>query len=80
MYNVNNAEEYVLGRFTAAGTSKATIYLKRGSLPGITIEFVDGALPESESNPSPPGLPPVYYYPCEETFYSTAIKPEGWPE
>ncbi|WP_406685053.1 DUF4249 domain-containing protein [Seonamhaeicola sp. MEBiC1930] len=80
MFNVKNNDEYVLGRFTAAATSKATIFLKREALQGFIVEFPMESDPENESQGDPPGLPPVYYYPCEETFYSTAIKPEGWPD
>ncbi|WP_406685055.1 DUF4249 domain-containing protein [Seonamhaeicola sp. MEBiC1930] len=78
MYNVNNSEEYVLGRFTAAATSKATIFLEREALQGTVADPVDLFFPESDSNPTPPGAPPVLYAPCVEGFYSTSIKPEGW--
>ncbi|KJD35158.1 hypothetical protein PW52_10770 [Tamlana sedimentorum] len=78
MYNPNQEDEYVLGRFTAAATSKATIFLDRESLQGA-IDALEVLFPESENNPTPPGTPEVLYAPCREGFYSTSIKPEDWP-
>ncbi|MEO9510873.1 MAG: DUF4249 domain-containing protein [Flavobacteriaceae bacterium] len=81
MYNPDNPDEYVLGRFTAASTEIAHIFLEREHLEEEQI--VNGiTAPEGtwQTFPEPPeGY--VFMAPCqEESRYNTGIKPEGWPD
>ncbi|KQC30034.1 DUF4249 domain-containing protein [Flagellimonas eckloniae] len=80
MFNPNNADEFVLGRFTAAPAEIARVFIKRSHITerSLILDVV-----KQEGQPPPPGLLPeewVFYAPCpEESRYNTSNKPEGWP-
>lgn len=78
LYNVNEENEYVLGRFTATSTLRTDIFIDRTTIQEDPLEM-QGNNPENENQGTPPGIPAVYVAPCVETFYSTAIKPDNWP-
>ncbi|RRQ49439.1 DUF4249 domain-containing protein [Maribacter algicola] len=79
LYNINDSEEFVLGRFTAAASSVVNMYVERELIneaaiatrqpPAVSLEPTLGS-------PYPP--PPTNLAPCEESRYRTAIEPEGW--
>ncbi|PIB26911.1 hypothetical protein BFP75_08110 [Maribacter sp. 4G9] len=79
LYNVNDSEEFVLGRFTAAASSVVNVFVERELIneaaiatrqpPAVSLEPTIGS-------PYPP--PATNLAPCEESRYRTAIEPEGW--
>lgn len=82
IFNPNDNEEYVLGRFTAGATSTATIFIKRGNITDGILETV--RKPTPENSPGPPNCElieegPVLYAPCIEGRYVTGIRPKDWP-
>ncbi len=86
IYNPDDSEEYVLGRFTAAASVKESIFIERGNIPDESIEgsqpiqlegcevcVMDGvACGTSEC--------PIFTVPCEERRDRTGIMPPGWIE
>ena len=75
--NVNDAEDFVFGRFTAVATRTVSIFIDRTNIPAEVIEV---ALPlEFEPTIASPHPPPATTIaPCTETRFRTAIQPEGW--
>lgn len=75
MFNPNDSEAYILGRFTAAASSTASIYIDRK-------EITEAQLDDSESgNYEQYGVvpdPQTVSIPCEETRYRTGVTPQGW--
>jgi hypothetical protein len=79
LYNANDSQEIVLGRFTVAASSVVNVYVERELIneaaiatrqpPAVSLEPTIGS-------PYPP--PPTNLVPCEESRYRTAIEPEGW--
>jgi hypothetical protein len=77
MYNPEDSNEYVLGRFTASSAFTKTIMIDRTMITDRPIE--SQLIPKPEPLPTGPG--PVYdKAPCEESRYRTSIEPEGWIE
>ncbi|MBU3822654.1 DUF4249 domain-containing protein [Flavobacteriaceae bacterium XHP0103] len=77
MYNPNDANEYVLGRFTAASAFTQTIMVDRTTVEEAPIDTP--IRPNPEPTPSGPG-PHYTDAPCNESRYRTSIQPEGWIE
>nr|WP_299073892.1 DUF4249 domain-containing protein [uncultured Allomuricauda sp.] len=81
MFNPADSEEFVLGRFTAAPTDIARIFIERDQIVGPEIEAEIEEVTE-EDRP-PPGVAPedwVFYVSCpEENRYNTSFRPVGWP-
>lgn len=83
LYNINDKDEIVLGRFTVASGSSKSIYIPRGKLLGNEIR--GPKLPQVEKFgdrvPQPLSIfdYPIFA-PCEEGAYRTAIKPLNWPK
>ena len=75
MYNPEDPNEYVLGRFTAASAITKSIMIDRTSIETPAIE--SPITPRPEPQPTSPG-PHYLYAPCYEGRYSTSIEPEGW--
>ena len=81
LYNTNDLQEFVLGRFTVASESNISIFQDR-------TEFGDKAVsnnsaygrqrldPEIYEMPLPEPL--TFFAPCQETRFRTSIVPEGW--
>lgn len=76
MYNPQDSNEYVLGRFTATSATTTTIMIDRTMIAESPLE--PQIIPSQESNPAP--MPYVYTAPCVESRHRTTIKPEGWIE
>ena len=77
MYNPEDPNEYVLGRFTASSATKKTIMIDRTKIEEHPIGSKIAPHPE----PPPMGNEPhITSAPCEESRYRTAIEPEGWIE
>ena len=81
LFNPNNIEEFVLGRFTVASESNSSLFQNRKDLrdkvtnnaSAYGIKKID---PEIYGMPLPEPL--TYFAPCEETRFRTAIEPQGW--
>ncbi len=75
--NPDDANEFVFGRFTAAATSVASIFIDRSGVAASPLESREPIVLEPQLNsPYPP--PPTITAPCLETKFRTAIRPVGW--
>ncbi len=76
--NRNNADEFVFGRFTAAATSVASIFIDRSAIEDPELEAREPIVQEAFGDPLPPPITTIA--PCSETKFRTAITPPGWIE
>jgi len=77
MTNVNDPNDFVFGRFTAASTATASIFINRNGIAEGPIEATIVEITEPPLNsPYPP--PITLFAPCTETRFRTAIQPVGW--
>ncbi len=77
LYNPDNPDEYVLGRFTAAAQVSRDVFIERIGLEEAQLE--DRIIGQAEEYGSVP--PPVTTSaPCISGPYRTAVEPEGWLE
>ena len=77
IYNPNDPNEYVLGRFTASSATTKTIMIDRTFIEETPLES------QISANPEPIPMPPEIWVdkaPCEESIHRTSIQPEGWME
>lgn len=72
LFNPNDPDDLVLGQFTTAGVSTKSIYIDRSLLSESPIRPDDPII--LENCPSCPQS-----FPCEESAFRTAVKPDGWP-
>lgn len=77
LYNPDNREEYVLGRFTVAAQSGAEVFIERLSLPEDQLE--EPTFAQAEEYGSVPD-PMATTAPCQEGPYRTSVAPNGWRE
>lgn len=90
MFNPQDENEFVLGRFTAAATVKKSIFIDRETIVEPPIEesnFLELetclllCLPEQCNGATLPCTKPIIITTsCSETRFQTAIEPEGWVE
>ena len=79
LINSEDNDEFVFGRFTAAATSVASIFIDRSAIEEIMIENREPIIVEPQiASPYPP--PATITAPCSETKFRTAIQPIGWIE
>ena len=81
LYNPNDEDEIIMGRFTVASGSSKTIYILRNNLAGNAVSEYERNRYEKfgDNVPQPLGmLDYPIYVPCEEGLYRTSIEPEGW--
>jgi hypothetical protein len=83
IYNPDNDEEYVLGRFTAASSTTMSVFIERDSISESAIEPFNIFKSECEifcgkAVCKSPGCEFETVVPCNETRFRTAIRPEGW--
>ena len=77
LINLNDPDEFVFGRFTAAATATATVFVDRSNIQEPKLETRDPILVEPTfMSPYPP--PATITAPCSETKFRTAIRPPGW--
>ncbi len=75
--NPNDSDDYIFGRFTAAATSTAALFIERTFLPDQEIELRDPIVLEPQvASPYPP--PATATAPCSENKFRTSIPPNGW--
>ncbi|MEX0288876.1 MAG: DUF4249 family protein [Flavobacteriaceae bacterium] len=75
MSNVNDSEDFVFGRFTAAASSTASIFIDRTDIPEAPIETYEPINVE-EFGEGPPPL--TTQAPCLEGRFRTSEEPETW--
>lgn len=86
IYNIDDDEEYVLGRFTTASTTTRSIFINRESITERPIEVairLDLEVCEevcSLIECTTEACSEVTIAPCVESRYRTGIEPEGWIE
>jgi len=89
MFNPNNSDEFVLGRFTAAAAVVKSIFIDRTQIREASVERPTTLRPEKCADicrgsdcspfiPPPPECIPITRIPCEESRFRTSIRPEGW--
>ncbi|MEO1009722.1 MAG: DUF4249 domain-containing protein [Bacteroidota bacterium] len=78
MFNVEDGDEFVLGRFTAAASSVARIFINRRAITEEVLEPRSALIFEEMFDPVPPPITTIA--PCEESRFRTGIRPEGWIE
>jgi hypothetical protein len=77
LFNPNDSDDFVFGRFTTAATSTSQIFIERGSIEEDEIENQRQIVVEPTfMSPYPP--PATIEAPCEEGRFRTAIQPEAW--
>ncbi|MEZ4809784.1 MAG: DUF4249 domain-containing protein [Allomuricauda sp.] len=87
MFNPNDDNETVLGRFTAAASSSASVFINRSEIAEDPIERFRRRVSESCETVCPscisgpgPSCPIVLDAVCEENRFRTGKEPEGWQE
>ena len=81
LYNPNDEDEIIMGRFTVASGSSKSIFIRRNNLAGNAVSEYERNRYEKfgDNVPQPLGmLDYPIYVPCEEGLYRTSIEPEGW--
>ncbi len=79
MFNPNDSEEFVLGRFTAASTVTSSIFIdQRTSISERQLEARPPVL-MPEDFPEFLGQEIVSRAPCIEGRFRTSVHPNGWP-
>jgi hypothetical protein len=76
LFNPNNGNEIVLGRFTAASNSNASIFIKRTDI--LEDEIDPPPQFSFETTPPIPLLEIISSAPCIESRFRTGVEPEGW--
>lgn len=85
LYNVDNDEEYVFGRFTIAASSSANVFIERTEIKEAALDKFE-LINYEECEVCPPGsscpvdCSPITTTPCSETRYRTSLVPKEWKE
>ena len=81
LYNSNDLNEFVLGRFTVASESNISIFQDRVEYGAQSVSN-NSAYGRERLDPEIYGMPlpePLTFFaPCQETRFRTSIVPEGW--
>ncbi|MEM8506580.1 MAG: DUF4249 domain-containing protein [Bacteroidota bacterium] len=77
MFNPNDSDEFVLGRFTIALAASASIFIDRTNIPEAALEAIP-VNSESSDLFFGDGLQVLSTIPCEEGRFRTGTPPEGW--
>ncbi|WP_273565634.1 DUF4249 domain-containing protein [Maribacter halichondriae] len=76
LFNPKDSEDFIFGRFTAAATTTASIFIDRTGIEEDVLERRDPLNFEGFGSPVPP--PQTITAPCDENRFRTAIRPPGW--
>ncbi len=76
LFNPDDSEDFVFGRFTAAATSTMAIFVDRTNIVEQPLERKDPL--EFETFDSPVPSPTTTTAPCSENRFRTAIPPNNW--
>ncbi len=75
--NLDDDEDFVFGRFTAASTSTASLFINRELIEEPSIELAEPVVLEPQvASPFPP--PATTQAPCSENRERTAVQPAKW--
>jgi hypothetical protein len=74
LFNSSDADECVLGRFTAASTSVRPLFIERIFIEENQLEDLLKTQPEGMEAPAVQ----VFTAPCQENRFRTSREPEGW--
>ncbi len=77
LFNPQDPEEFVLGRFTAAASATEQIYIERIFIEEDQLEGRVFGIFEDERVMSPPTTTNT---PCEESRFRTAVRPAKWED
>ena len=90
MFNPQDENEFVLGRFTAAATTKKSIFINREDIAEPPIEetgplvledcFILCVAEQCTGEAPPCSRPMITSASCSETRFQTAVEPDGWEE
>ena len=72
LFNPDDSSDLILGQFTTAGVSTKSLYIDRALISESPIRPDDPIIIE------PCATCPTQY-PCMESAFRTAVKPDGWP-
>ncbi|MEP3207844.1 MAG: DUF4249 family protein [Maribacter sp.] len=78
LFNVNDSNEFVLGRFTVTAASTKHLFLERAAIAEPALETILTLSPEGFGSLAPD--PKILLATCQESRYRTAIRPEGWKD
>ena len=79
LFNPEDDEDFIFGRFTSAASSSASLFIDRTFIAEEPLEDIDPLRLEPTLNsPFPP--PATISAPCIESKFRTAIVPPGWIE
>lgn len=78
LFNPNDSEDFVFGRFTTSGSSTAYLFIDRTDITEDALEVIGETRYEMFGDPVPPPISGTA--PCEESRFRTAIIPPGWIE
>ena len=81
LYNSNDKDQFVLGRFTVAGESNTNLFVERikyGEDVSYNLSGFGYRSPYPETYGMPLPAPLTYFAPCTDTRYRTSIQPQGW--
>ncbi len=79
LFNPDDSDDFVFGRFTAVAASTASVFIDRTLIAEEPLETRDPINHEPVIGcPFPP--PCTSFAPCSETRFRTAISPPGWVE
>ena len=77
MFNPNDDDDFVFGRFTTAATATADIFIERSGIPERPLEpEIPFSVEPTFGSPYPP--PATIEASCDEERFRTAIRPEAW--
>ena len=79
LFNPDDSEDFVFGRFTSAASSSASLFIDRTFIAEQPLEDIDPLRLEPTLN-SPFSPPATTSAPCTETRFRTAVIPPGWVE
>jgi hypothetical protein len=74
--NLEDKEDFVFGRFTAAATASRSVFIDRSTIQEQPLERQE--TPNFEGFFDPVPAPETITVPCSETKFRTSIMPEGW--
>lgn len=75
LFNPDDPEEIVLGRFTAAAASIRSVFIERIFVEEEQLEPIIIAQPEGDETPPPP----TFFAPCIDSRFRTSMQPANWP-
>ncbi len=76
LFNPEDSDEFVLGRFTVATTTTKQLFIDRTNISEFPLEEIIMGISEGFGEPTP--SPQATTAPCVESKYRTGFRPNGW--